>query len=315
MFASSTALLKTFELPLLAEVSIKALPLSGGEVGAITNSVLVAVIVTALILWFVRRAMLRPALVPGQRQNLVEMVVEFLYIQIENVVGKKVAPKAFPLLATIFIYVLTANWFGLLPGVGTFGLGPTDGFLTIAPHAHVEEAAEHAPQHGSPHAHRYQTFIPLLRPATADLNMTLGLALVFMAFWVWITLKEGGLWNFIKHTFGPKGGVTGLLGVFMIIIFLGVGVIELISIAIRPVSLSLRLFGNIFAGETLMHAMASLGEMLNFPAWLAFIMKTLLPVPFFFMELLVGAVQALVFMLLCSVYIQLSTTHEDEAHH
>ena len=145
--------------------------------------------------------------------------------------------------------------------------------------------------------------------------MTVGLALVFMTFWVWITLKEGGLWNFIKHTFGPKGAVTGLMGVFMVVIFLGVGIIELISIAIRPVSLSLRLFGNIFAGETLMHSMASLGEMLHFPAWLAFITKSLLPIPFFFLEILVGAVQALVFLLLCAVYIQLSTSHEEEGHH
>jgi F-type H+-transporting ATPase subunit a len=313
MFVPSTAFLKPFELPVLAEVSIKALPLSGKEVGTITNSVVVAMIVTGLILWFVRGAMARPTLVPGRRQNLVEAMVELLYTQIENVVGKRVAPKVFPLLATLFIYILTANWFGLLPGVGTFGFGPTDGFLTISSQAHGAPAEPIAGEHAAA-VGGYHSFIPLLRPATADLNMTVGLALVFMTFWVWITLKEGGLWNFIKHTFGPKGDVGGLLGVFMVLIFLGVGVIEIVSIAIRPVSLSLRLFGNIFAGETLMHSMASLGEMLHFPTWLSFIMKSLLPVPFFFLEILVGAVQALVFLLLCAVYIQLSTAYE-EAHH
>jgi F-type H+-transporting ATPase subunit a len=301
---------------MVGQLTINAQPLSGhgeGFLSFVTNSFFVAAIVTGLIVWFVRRAMAKRALVPDGRQNLVEFLVEALYKQIEGVVGERIAPKVFPLLASLFIFILTANLFGLLPGVGTFGMGPKSGFLTIA-EQHEGGGEAPAEAHAAPHG-AFDQFVPLLRPATADLNMTLGLALLFMCFWVWITVKEGGVWNFIKHTFGPKGGATGLLGAFMAVIFLGVGFIELVSIAIRPVSLSLRLFGNIYAGENLMHAMSTLGEKLHFPTAVAYIMKVLLPIPFFFLEILVAIVQALVFMLLCTVYIQLSTAHEEEAHH
>jgi F-type H+-transporting ATPase subunit a len=319
MFVFSTSCVNSGLL--LGQLPIGAEPLSGNRQGFwsfLTNSVFVSAIVTGLILWFVRRAMAKRALVPDGKQNFVEYLVEALYKQIESVVGKRIAPKVFPLLASIFIFILTANWFGLLPGVGTFGMGPKSGFLTIAEQHHggggEAGAAVAEAGHGAATG-AFDHFIPLLRPATADLNMTVALALLFMVFWVWLTLSEAGLWHFLKHTFGPKGGVKGLLGLFLAVIFFGVGIIEVISIAIRPVSLSLRLYGNIFAGENLLHAMAGLGEMLHFPPVLAFLVKCLLPVPFLFLELLVGAVQALVFMLLCSVYIQLAVPSEEEAHH
>ena len=101
-----------------------------------------------------------------------------------------------------------------------------------------------------------------------------------------------------------------MLRFFLLPLFLFVGVTELVSIAIRPVSLSLRLFGNIFAGETLLHAMSSLGSVLPIPLnWLT---SVLFPLPFYFLELLVGVLQAFVFAILCSVYIKLSTGHEGE---
>ena len=90
--------------------------------------------------------------------------------------------------------------------------------------------------------------------------------------------------------------------------------IEVISIAFRPVSLSLRLFGNIYAGENLMHTMSDLGETMGMPLRVSFLMKVIIPIPFYFLELLVGVVQALVFTLLCAVYIKLTTSHEDGAH-
>jgi len=289
--------------PLLAEVSREAMPLFGERghlLSWITNSSFVAVIVVGGILWLARKATTNMQLVPSGPQNFFELVVEFLYDKVEGIVGKKVAPKAFPLLATLFIFILVANWFGLIPGVGTIGWPKEEhghlGFLT------VEEVDR-----------------PLFRPATADLNMTLGMALTFMLIWTFLTIKEAGIWNFLVHTFGPKGGAKGLFGLFLAVIFFGVGIIELISIAIRPVSLSLRLYGNIFAGETLLHTMMTLPEQLHFPGWLAHICAVLLPLPFYFMELLVGLVQALVFTLLCAVYVQLSTgtAHEEhgDAHH
>ncbi len=255
----------------------------------LTNSIFVAVLVTGLISFLAARATKNMRLVPHPAQNAFEFVVEFLYGQVEAIVGKQVAPKVFPLLATIFLYVLVSNWIGLLPGVGTIGWGEGTAWATVK---------------------RVET--PLLRPATGDLNMTLGLAAVFMVVWIWVTLREVGFVGFIKHTFGPKGGMRGIMGVFVALVFFLVGLIELVSIAFRPVSLSLRLFGNVFAGETLLHTMSTLGDKLH--PLLAFPAAIILPLPFYFMELLVGLLQAVVFVLLCSVYIKLSTAHDEEHH-
>ena len=301
-------------------------------VGGVTNSMVVAVIVMGLLLWFTRMATRNMSMIPDKKQNLVEMVVEFLYGQVEGIVGKKVAPKAFPLLATLFVFILVSNWFGLIPGVGTIGFGPKSGPLTIdvshahgataevvdhaadgagaATDAHATDAAHAADDHGG-HA---EEFVPLLRPATADLNATLGMALVFMLVWTWLTVKEVGVWGFLVHTFGPKGGLTGILKVLLIPIFLFVGIIEIISIVFRPISLSFRLLGNVYAGESLLAAMNQIGTMLGLTGIPAFILGLVVPIPFYFLEILVGLIQAIVFTLLCAVYVQLSTSHDEEAH-
>ena len=107
--------------------------------GWFTNSLFVAILVLVAVLLFTRMATKRMEMVPGKKQNFVELVVEFLYSQVENIVGKKVAPKAFPLLATIFIFVLASNYAGLIPGVGTIGFGDRQGPLTIAVPDHSSE--------------------------------------------------------------------------------------------------------------------------------------------------------------------------------
>lgn len=273
---------------------IAAVPLAPESlVGFITNSVLVAAIVTVGILLFTRMATRKMETIPGTKQNLVEFVVEFVLTELEGILGPKIARQMFPLLATIFVFILVSNWFGLLPGVGSIGYGEGEG-ITLNPEAH---------------------YTPYLRPATADLNMNLGIAAVFMLVWLYVSIKEVGLGGFLKHIFGAKGGMTGLLGLLMAVIFFIVGIIEVISIMFRPISLSLRLFGNIFAGETLLHTMAELGEKMGWPDALAFVGRVALPIPFYFMELLVGLVQAIVFTLLCAVYVQLSTAHDEEEHH
>ena len=332
--------------PFFAKVAMEAAPLHEG-LGWLTNSIFVAVLVLLLLLFFCRKATKNVQRIPSGTQNFVEFIVEFLYGQVEGIVGKKVAPRAFPLLATIFIFVLVANWFGLMPGVGTVGFGKTKGFLTLdTAAAHVEhvegdghatphENAEAAdPEHADDHAHAEDGahaehagegdahdshdshdahgahFTPLLRPATADLNMTLAIAAVFMIVWFWLTMTELGPVEFMKHTFAPKGGLTGFVSVMLVPIFLFVGVIEIISIVFRPMSLSLRLYGNVFAGESLLHAMGALGE--NWGPIGSFLASIILPLPFYFMELLVGVLQAMVFALLCAVYIQLSTSHDED---
>ncbi len=280
--------------PLLAAGGLNPDEIPG--LGWFTNSLFVAIFVTVAILLFTRMATRRMEMVPGKKQNLVEFVVEFLYGQVEAVVGEKVAPKVFPLLCTIFVFVLICNWSGLLPGVGTAGIAYDEGEMA-APLTIKAEGK----------------MTPILRPPSADLNFTLALAAVFMIVWAWVTIREVGVMGFIDHTFGVKGGVEGLIKWLLVPIFILVGVIELISIASRPVSLSLRLFGNVYAGETLLASMMALGKSLGLTGIWAFISSVLLPLPFYFLEILVGILQATVFSLLCAIFVKLSTTH-DEAH-
>jgi F-type H+-transporting ATPase subunit a len=251
-----------------------------------TNSLLVTLIVAVVILVWARVSTRRMEVVPKGQQNLFEATIETLYNTFETVVGRHMVSKVFPLLATLFLFILAANWFGLIPGVGTIGFGkPGPGILSL------EELHE-----------------PLLRPSNADLNMTLGMAALFMIMWAYWTYREVGVRGFLEHTFAPKGGVSGVLRAVLIPIFIFVGIIEIISIAIRPVSLSLRLFGNIYAGETLLHTMTELGHQL--PFGLGWVFSIIFPLPFYFMELLVGLLQAFVFAMLCAVYVKLSTEHE-----
>jgi F-type H+-transporting ATPase subunit a len=257
------------------------------SLGWFTNSFVFTVIVTGLIIIVARAATRRMDLVPSGAQNFIEALVETLYGTFENIVGRHMITKVFPVIATLFIFICAANWIGLVPGVGTIGWGkPGPGLFSLS-----------------------EIDRPLLRPADADLNMTLGMAVMFMILWLFWTLRDVGLLGFLKENFAPKGEVKGWLGPFLIVIFLFVGVIEILSILLRPVSLSLRLFGNIFAGETLLHTMTTLG--LGLPAPLNWIASVLFPLPFFFLELLVGILQALVFSALCGVYIRLSTSHAE----
>jgi len=262
---------------------------SGSFIDWLSNSIFVSAIVSLLIIWFARKATRQMSVVPGPAQNFFEAVVQSLYETIEGIVGHHMVARVFSLLATLFIFIIVANWFALLPGVGSIGWG--------------HESAQ-----------GFEVTAPLLRPTTADLNMTLAMATVFMIFWLYWSLSEVGVKNFLNHIFGVKGGLTGIMALVLIPVFLFVGVIEVVSIAFRPVSLSLRLFGNVFAGENLLTTMITLGKNLGLPEWLAYPMSIVIPVPFYFLELLVGLLQAAVFMLLCAVYIQLSTSHDEEEH-
>jgi F-type H+-transporting ATPase subunit a len=271
------------------QISVNANPVSPFATW-LTNSFVFTVIVTALIVWVARWATRNMQLVPSGPQNLFELVVETLYNTFEGIVGRHMISKVFPLLATLFIFILAANWIGLIPGVGTIGFGkPGPGFLSLS-----------------------EVEAPLLRPANADLNMTLGMALFFMGWWIVWTIQEVGVIGFLKHTFAPKGGVSGFLWFALLPLFFFVGIIEIISIAIRPVSLSFRLFGNIYAGETLLHTMSTIGSAL--PFGLGYVTAVVFPLPFYFLELLVGLLQAFVFAMLCSVYIKLSTDSGEGEH-
>jgi len=256
-------------------LSKKALEITSPFGFPITNSMVVSWIVAAGLIIFARVATRDMKHVPGGAQNLLEWLVGGVYDFLERIIGPHLVKRTFWFFATLFIFILSANWVGLIPGVGTIGWGhrTPDGFV-------IDQ--------------------PLFRGANADLNLTLAMALVFFACWIIWALQEVGPGGFLKELFGPKGESTGFLKVLMILVFFASGCLEIVSILFRPVSLSFRLYGNIFAGENMLEAMSRMVPGLG---WL-------LPIPFYFMEVLVGLVQALVFMLLCAVFTLLICQHE-----
>jgi F-type H+-transporting ATPase subunit a len=262
-----------------------------GFLSWLTNSIFVSAIVVLAILAFARRAVRNAKIVPDGPQNLFEALVENIYNGMEGIVGRHMIGRSFGLLASLFIYILIANLCSLLPGVGSIGWS-------------------HEPPAGPFHSFHEEPAFPLLRPATSDLNLTLALTVVSMTLWFVWTMQEVGPWGFLKHTFGPKGGMTGVMGAILAVVFFFVGFLELISISTRALSLPLRLYGNVFAGENLMGMMMTIGS--GWPGWLSAISSVVIPLPFAFLEVGVGLLQALVFTLLTAVYLQLSTAHEDE---
>jgi len=263
----------------------------------ITDSMLVTWLVGLGLILSAQIATRKMTDVPGRLQNLWEWAVESLEEFLENILGRELARKTFWFFASIFIFILATNWVGLIPGVGTIGWGKavaggTPFLGCIFP---LERVAT-----------------PLFRGGNADLNMTLAISVIFFILWIVWAVQAQGPWGVIKHTFGPKGDSTGVMKWAMILIFIAVGFLEVISIAVRPISLSLRLFGNVYAGESILEVMGNI--MHGGWSWLNY----LLPVPFYFMEILVGLVQALVFMLLTAVFTLLICQHDEEsgaAHH
>ena len=243
----------------------------------ITNSMIVTWIVAAGLIAFAQMATRRMAQVPGGTQNFLEWLIESVYGLLESIIGPHLVQRTFWFFGTIFIFILAANWVGLIPGVGTIGWGhhTAEGFV-------VEQ--------------------PLLRGANADLNMTLAMALFFFACWIVWALQEVGVRGVATELFAPKGETAGAMKLLMIVVFFAAGCLEIVSILFRPVSLSFRLYGNVFAGENMLEKMATLVPGFG---WL-------LPIPFYFMELLVGLVQAMVFMLLTAVFTLLICQHHEE---
>jgi F-type H+-transporting ATPase subunit a len=267
----------------LAEPVEHGLPQSAVEIARplgfpITNSMVVTWIAAVGLIVFARLATRNLSQVPGGAQNLLEWLVESLYSLLESIIGSHLVKRTFWFFGTIFIFILACNWISLLPGVGTIGWGhQTDKGFAVTQ--------------------------PLFRGANADLNLTLAMALIFFALWFIWALQEVGVRGMVKELFGAKGETTGFMKPVMAAIFVAAGLLEIISILFRPVSLSFRLYGNIFAGENMLEAMSTMVPGLG---WL-------LPIPFYFMELLVGLVQAAVFMLLTAVFTLLICQHE-EAH-
>lgn len=245
----------------------------------ITNSMVVTWAVAIALIVFAQLATRHMTRIPKGAQNFWEWLVESLSNFLEGVIGRHLVQRTFWFFASVFIFILFCNWAGLIPGFGTVGW-------------RVE------------YSNGKSGFIPWLRGGNADLNMTLAMALVFFVCWIFWALRETGPMGVVKELFAPKGDTTGFLKALMVVVFLAAGLLEVISILFRPVSLSFRLYGNIYAGENMLETMARIVPGFG---WL-------LPIPFYFMELLVGIVQALVFMLLTAVFTLLICQHDEASH-
>jgi F-type H+-transporting ATPase subunit a len=229
----------------------------------VTNSMVGAVVASLLLLaaaWYVTR---RSALVPHRLQSLLELPVEWVGGIVEGSTSRWRGYVA--LVIALFLMILVANWLGLLPGVGTIGVNVT------------EEG--------------HEVLVPFVRPAAADLNFTLGLAIITFVVFVWWGVRVNGPLGYLKELVGEPRYMAPLMFP-----------IHLISELSRLVSLSMRLFGNVFAGEVLLATMLALTTAAIVVLPLAFFV----PGIFLGLELLFGFVQAMVFALLTMTYITLA---------
>lgn len=238
----------------------------------------------AVVAFFVIGFLLRgkTALIPRGFQNVAEGVLEFILGYIDGVTkDRKKSLQFLPIVGGLFLFILFSNWVGLVPGTGSIGR-----YLMVEGHKEL---------------------VPLFRPANTDLNMTLAMAVFAVMASHILGIAAIGFWRygnkFIKlgdlvHGF-KKGGVN----IMVAFIEFAVGLIEVFSEVAKMVSLSLRLFGNVFAGEVLLTVLAGL---------IAYIV----PLPFMLLEILVGLIQAVVFSMLTLVYLTIATAQiPEEARH
>ncbi|HEX8220540.1 MAG TPA: F0F1 ATP synthase subunit A [Chloroflexia bacterium] len=279
-----------------------------------TNSMLYTLVVIAALVLFFALATRRMSVVPRGAQNFAEAVVEFLLGTTEGTAGRRVGRRIFPLIATLFLFIITANWSGLLPGVGTIGGCYTHAAEEEALVTNVKTAApgqdlalspaqqeEHAKKGGlpSPTGHECPEnteFVPFFRAPNADLNTTLGMAIIAV-----LVVQIAGI---------ASHGVGGYLKELVTPVFLAP--IHIMGEISRVISLSFRLFGNIFGGEVLVTVMfVLLGSV--FAGFGAFI--------FLGIEVLFGFIQALLFSILTLVFISNAVAGhggghgDEEAHH
>lgn len=271
-------------IELAAEELFKIGPLS------VTNSMFMMFVVMAILLivfWWVGRSM---KMVPGRFQGLVELLIEYLSSLTEGSGGKAFGRKVFPLVSGLFIFILFANYTGLLPGVGTIGVE-----REIVEPAIAAISTTQTTQGETEAVVHEKALVPFLRPPTADINMTLAMAIVaFIAVQVY-GIQSHGVKGRIKHLANPP---------FLF-------PIEVIGEFSRIISLSARLFGNVFAGEALLGVMYAITAKIGF-----LVIPIIVPVVFLGLELLFGTIQALVFAMLTLVYIAIAAAHEhgDDSH-
>jgi F-type H+-transporting ATPase subunit a len=308
----------------LPVISIAAEPVFELFGFTITNTLLASwltMIVLIVGAWLITRKL---ETIPGRWQSFLELIIEGFYGLVEGAAGPKWARKFFPIVMTLFLFIVVSNWMGLTPLFGSWGP------LHHAEHGHQGypvncndseticvlqsgETGQEGVGHGSHEgAEEGYLLIPVFRGATTDLNVTLALAIVSVLLTQYFGVKALGVSYFGKFiavggfvkAFTKKGlGCGGRLAAFgMGIIDLFIGIVETISEIGKVVSFSFRLFGNIFAGEVLLAVMA-------------FLIAYIVSLPFYGLEIFVGLVQALVFMMLTVAFFVVAIgSHGEEGH-
>jgi F-type H+-transporting ATPase subunit a len=300
-------------------ITLPAEPVPGLAIGgfSITNTLIATLIADVIIILFAVAATRRirkgtpDADVPRGAQNLFEIIIDLLYGLCVNVAGKQ-AKRIFPIMATIFLFVLFANWMELIPGMDSVGViepahGDIKGYAprelipgvlytvdNSQPVEHPSEAAPEGESQGEEGVCESCAITAFARTATSDINTSLALALVTMTLVQYFGAKALGVRYFSKFINIPalrKGG----MGVMLFV----VGFLELISEISRILSFTFRLLGNIFAGGVLLFVMTSL-------------IPFIVPVPFYILEVFVGFIQALVFSMLALVFINMAMASHDE---
>lgn len=213
------------------------------------------------------------ALRPGKLQNFLEYFLEILLGYFDQVTGdRKKTMRFLPIVGSVFFFILLSNWLGLLPGTGSIMWN-----------------------------HKM-----ILRPANTDLNLTVAMALVSVISSHLFGLFTVGVFThlnkFIQIGTLIKSLTKGPVAIVTAVIEMVVGLIEIISEFAKILSLSLRLFGNIFAGEVLISVISAL-------------IGLAVPAPFMMLELLVGVIQAAVFTMLTLMYLTVMTTAPHSAEH
>jgi len=229
----------------------------------ITNTLITTILTDFLLVTIIFMLHKNLSRYPKKLQSIFEIIINYAYTLTEQIAGKR-SKSIFPWFASFFIFIFFSNILGLLPGVGTIG------FFRSSEGGH-------------------EIFLPLFRPATSDFNTTFALATVSLLATHALSIRYNGLRDYLKRFFSFNP------------VLLFVGILELVSEVTKLFSLSFRLFGNIFAGEVVLHTISSL---------FAFVA----PIPFLLLEGIVAFVQALVFAMLTMVFMSILTTPHEEAH-
>jgi F-type H+-transporting ATPase subunit a len=244
-------------------------------------------IVAAIILIIVRLTTWKSIKeIPSGMQNVMEALVEGWEGLIGDILDKRVARWVFPFATTFFIFIVMSNLVDLVPGVGSIGFGTPD------KHSSLPFAIERVDR-------------PFFRPPTTDANLTIAMAGIFLVMSLFWAVRYNGFWGLIKHIFGVKMDTNKWAYPLFFLLFIFIGAMELLSVGFaRPVALAMRLYGNIYAGESILD-MVYHNNML-----LALVLSTFT----YFYETFVCVVQAFVFAMLVVAFVGTLCTHSDEEH-